>query len=444
MISAATAFAARRRSAAGRAAIQAISLHWWARPHLFVLLFQVPVFVICARLPHEMFLNWKHAQNFITADAFAVALTAMTGFAVAVRLASHISARHSPAHGVGMDRLVGRTQYRSLVYCLLGVTLAAYAMLLAPAISDPAATAALFAGGIDALEMRERLGQVPGITSLVNLGPLYVTLLFSQANLTGFHLTRFDKFAFLVFLLFVIARVFLWSERLALLEVLVPIAIMRLAAIGRHRFLVASLPVIAVLGLGMFFGVTEYFRSWTIYSDTGISLLDFVVTRLIGYYATSINNGAIIIEAFEPQFIPYNTAAWFFKFPLIYDPTAGAEHYGIAFRNFGNPEFNNTSGVFAPASEFGAFAGIMIWIGLGAVTGRLFAGFVTGRLFSVLLFPTWMIGVYEMLRIFYWGDPRYFPVLVVAPAIAWLLARSVVRQPVPHRLHSSYFAGLRR
>jgi hypothetical protein len=260
---------------------------------------------------------------------------------------------------------------------------------------------------------------------------LYVTLLMLQGALTGSRLTNFDKAAFSVFLVFATARVFLWSERLVLIEVLIPIAVIRIASMDRHRLLVAMLPFLGVLVLGVFFGVTEYFRSWAhTYSGTGISFTEFVATRFLGYYATAINNGALIFDAFDPLFIPYGTARWFFKFPLLSvpdsDPTGPYGRIEMLFWAAANPELNNTSGLFAPINDFGVLGGIMIWIVLGAITGRLFLGFVDHKLMSMLLFPSWMTGVYELLRIFYWGDPRYFPLLALVPVVFWLLSRASV------------------
>jgi hypothetical protein len=256
-----------------------------------------------------------------------------------------------------------------------------------------------------------------------------------QGTLTGSRLTHFDKAAFALFLLLVTARMFLWSERLVLLEILIPIAIVRVAPMNRHRALVAMLPFLGVLVLGVFFGVTEYFRSWThTYSGTGISFTDFVVTRFLGYYATAINNGALIFNTLDPLFIPSGTARWFFKFPLLSTPDSDpAGPYGrieTLFWSAANPELNNTSGIFAPINDFGLLGGVVIWVLLGVITGRLFRGFIDQKLMSMLLFPCWMTGVYELLRIFYWGDSRYFPLLALVPIVFWLLSRSSITRGV--------------
>jgi oligosaccharide repeat unit polymerase len=442
MHSAAT-LAGRDRDIARRPSSHAKLLHWWARPHAFTVLFLIPLFVICALLSDEIFLTWKHAQNFVSLEAFATGLSALGSFALAAWIASHIGARRAPSYGIHADRLIARAQYRAVVYCIFCVTLAAYVVLLGPAIRNPGLAVALYAGQVHPSEMRESLDKIPGISSFVNLGPLYVTLLLLQGALTGTRLSRFDKAVFALFLVFVTARVFLWSERLALIEVLIPIAIIRIAPMTRHRVLVAMLPLLGVLTLGVYFGVTEYFRSWAhTYSNSGLSFTEFAMTRFLGYYATAVNNGSLIFTTFDPLYVPYGTARWYFKFPLFPAPDADTGFFGrtqMVFWTLANPEFNNSSGMFAPINDFGFLGGMAILVVLGAITGRLLVGFTNRNLLSMLLFPTWMTGVYELLRIFYWGDPRYFPILAVTPVVLWLLSRSSRRR---RRLPDWTFRGV--
>ena len=416
------------RTTRGRPSWHDAKLHWWARPHVFTLIFLIPLFIICASLPDDVFLTWKHARNFVSGEAFVAALGSLVAFAGAGYIASRVGIRRGLQYGAGTGRLIARAQYRTIMYCVLCIALAAYVLLLGPALLNPGEVTA---------GMRESLGALPGVTSFVNLGPLYVTLLFLQATLTGSRLSRFDKMAFFVFLLFVVARVFLWSERLALLEILIPIVVIRLAPMTRHRALIATLPLAGTLALALYFGMTEYFRSWTdFYEDTGIPFTEFVTTRLFGYYATAINNGAIVFTTFEPRYVASSTAEWFFKLPWLPLPedgqiAAATDRGDMVFLNFANPEFNNVSGVFAPLDDFGTLGGIVVWLVLGAFTGRLYRGFATHRLMPMLLFPTWMTGVYEVLRIFYWGGPRYFPVLALVPVVFWLLGHSGIRRRLP-------------
>jgi oligosaccharide repeat unit polymerase len=415
MTVAAAPFAVRKSRAAGEH--RPMVLYWWARPHHFTVFFLIPLFVICASLPDRMFLNWKHTQNFITLEPFSVAMAALGGFALASLVVSHIGAPHPRSPGIGVQPRIAPAPYRAAVYFVFCITVAAYLLFLPQEIAATDIHSA-------------RQSRVVGITSFVNLGPLYATMLFLQITLTGCRLSRFDKIVFLLFLLLVTVRTFASSERLAIIEVLVPIAVIRFAPVKRRRMLMIVAPFAAVLALALFFGITEYFRSWSSYKSTGISLEEFMLTRLLGYYAAAVNSGAMLFTNFGPAYVPYFTGNWLVKMPLLADlnsswATEMADRVDITFLMYGDPEFSNTSGLFAPMNDFGTLGGLGAWVILGIVTGRLFVGFTNRRLLSVLLFPTWMTGVYEILRIFYWGGTRYFPVLVLTPIIAaWLTTRS--------------------
>jgi hypothetical protein len=49
---------------------------------------------------------------------------------------------------------------------------------------------------------------------------------------------------------------------------------------------------------------------------------------------------------------------------------------------------------------------------LGAISGYLFGLFALGRVGGLLFFPVWFTGVVEIPRMFYWGDSRFFVVIV--------------------------------
>jgi len=406
-------------------------LHWWARPHTLTFFLLVPLYVACAALPHEMFVLWRHSRNFMSSNMFEIGAAGLIGFALAAWIATGVSARNRPSSEAGAGWMIDRTIYRGLTYLILGICLAAYALFLAPVVRNPTMVLNLLGQTSYASTMREMLIRMPGITSFVNLGPLYVTLLFLQPQLTGSPLSRLDKIVLAGFLFLVLVRVLLWSERLAFLEVVVPIAIIRFARMPRYRLLLALLPFVGILVLTLYFGVTEYFRSWTYYSGTGVSFADFVLSRLLGYYATALNNGALLFLSYSPPFVPHHTAEWFVHLPFLpalgLDPPA-AHRSLVAGATLQNPEFNNNSGLFAPMNDLGPAAGIGVWIVLGLVTGRLCRGFTDGKLLPMLLYPTWIIGIYELLRIFYWGATRYFPVLATIPLVYFILRYAAGRR----------------
>src|SRR6185295_10450278 len=92
------------------------------------------------------------------------------------------------------------------------------------------------------------------------------------------------------------ARALIYSERLALIELVIPaIAIaLRLWVFGKPQQpwrLVAlqSLPLVAVPLVIVLFGIFESFRSWQYYKESFDSLAEFTIWRFFGYYTTAHN-----------------------------------------------------------------------------------------------------------------------------------------------------------
>ena len=95
-------------------------------------------------------------------------------------------------------------------------------------------------------------------------------------------------------------RAFFLSERLAILELIIPaVAVVAMVAAGSPRTWVSRAtrwaPLIFAPAVIAVFGVFEYSRSWVFYqARTGGSFLDFAVERLSGYYTTAYNNGQML------------------------------------------------------------------------------------------------------------------------------------------------------
>jgi len=65
-----------------------------------------------------------------------------------------------------------------------------------------------------------------------------------------------------------------------------------------------------------------------------------------------------------------------------------------------------------PLFDFGPVLGLLCWTILGANQRYLFRLFALGRVGGLLLFPIWFTGIVEIPRMFYWGDSRFFVVMV--------------------------------
>ena len=108
------------------------------------------------------------------------------------------------------------------------------------------------------------------------------------------------RLALILFLAFV--RSFVATERLAILELIVPlIVVAAFTYVGdprpRIRGFVKLAPVILIPAVVAVFAVFEYSRSWVFYKQQSSgSFVDFALERFAGYYATAYNNGQLALD----------------------------------------------------------------------------------------------------------------------------------------------------
>ena len=201
-------------------------------------------------------------------------------------------------------------------------------------------------------------------------------------------------------------RAFLNSERLAIIELLVPFAVsligVRPATSWLLRLLTRSAPIIAGMFLYCFFGVAEYFRSWSsFYARSESSFWGFVAVRLMGYYTTAINTGALLWRVNQPLLLRTPTANTELCVALSDQkrPASGVVSIfsRLCWRPVGlypdllsanaNPEFNNPSGVFSPLIDYGLTGGLLYWLICGLICGYLYKEFRSRSVAGIFLYP---------------------------------------------------------
>jgi hypothetical protein len=219
-------------------------------------------------------------------------------------------------------------------------------------------------------------------------------------------------------------RSVLLSERLALVELVIPVAVVLFASgpILRpaYRNLARLAPVFAGAGVFGLFAVGEYFRSWNFYQ--GIyegSYLRFAAERFVGYYTTAVNNGAVVFY-YEPVQPLRHTLESLFRLPVLggaadrfYVRNFGEDYinYTYLLNTYANPEFNNVALFGLLLNEYSLFLAPVAAFLLGLLSVALYNSFVRGRLVGLLLYPSFFVGVLEISRIYYWAAERYFPTL---------------------------------
>jgi len=275
----------------------------------------------------------------------------------------------------------------------------------------------------------EYLPTIPGVTTGTQFGLTVIALAVPLGFAQGWRTVRWQCGTVFMLAFF---RALLNSERLALLEVLVPFVVsfvgLKTLASRRLRLIVGSAPLLAVTLLYFFFGVSEYFRSWSaFYAARETSFWSFVGLRLMGYYTTALNNGALLWKIRNPLSLDLSLGTFMFlwKFPVIKDvlpivlsalglkplPSLAIvdQRYADVLLANANPEFNNATGIYIPFVDFGVAGGLLYWLLCGVVCGYLYKEFSRRTAPGVFLYPVLYIALIEASRVLYWSDGRFFP-----------------------------------
>ena len=284
-------------------------------------------------------------------------------------------------------------------------------------------------------KLKQVFAPVAGVTSLTQIGIAYVVV----AGLLLCH-GRSNRLVrrLIVVVLLGLARSYLLTERLALLELIVPliaIGATRLRQRPRGGGWLPFAPAVALPALLVVFGAFEYSRSWVFYrSRTTLAFPQFVVTRLAGYYATSYNNGALqLVHDHDPSRLPYDSIEAFWTAPGIAQlglyhrltGQGGSDLLTTVLAQYGNPEFNNPGGLAVPLLDFGAGWGMVFFLVAGVFIGLAYRSWCSGGPTGLLVYPVLFTGLLELPRYLYWTQGRVFPPLVFLLVVAGLMTRAV-------------------
>jgi oligosaccharide repeat unit polymerase len=291
-------------------------------------------------------------------------------------------------------------------------------------------------------EVRGLFETVPGMTTLTQLAVAAVPLavVFGLAG-RG---TIVRKLIVAVVALAAIRTVFL-EERLALIELLVPLAYLKLV----RRRLPATKVWVSALALLLaaltFFAVTELRRTYVYTHDFSPAR---VTTRFFGYYLTSINNGFAIVDRYPGRTPAYATGEFLWQFPVLGStridelPDVGTVSFRYSDLAGVNPpafwpgalssqglsaEYNVFTTPGYLAADFGWFGLVALFL-LGVVSGLLYrrAGVTC---FHRALYAVWFVGLLEFMRTYYFLNTRVVPAYLV-----FLAAYLVLRQPAGARV----------
>jgi oligosaccharide repeat unit polymerase len=418
---------------------------WWIQPSNVALAVVLPLLIASLLVSQGFQRYFDRPQKFMSAEYFIVGLLAVAALAAGAYVGSRVAVRRRPAPA-SPQVLIAQHRQRIVIASrlILAIALIAYALYLSPLAAHPGLFLNILRGSpgasFVAVEIKENV-RIPGITSFSQLGILYAVLFVIRLRyLPDTPVPALERRGFALLVALTMIRAVAYSERLAIIELLLPACVVAWRNPRLSRPVLASLPFLAAVGLFAFFALSEYLRSWQDhYRDYESDFLRFAGYRLFGYYVTALDNGAGFLDHLRTGVGPVTTLQWIWSFPvslgqeqllsgLGIDRTA----YSTFLHYYADPEFNNMSGLFAPFVDYGVSGGAFFWILLGYLSGVLFRSYLQGRLAGLLLYPVWFLCIVEIPRVFSFSGTRYFPVIVVSLGlIIWFRcsARPQQRRP---------------
>lgn len=414
-------------------------------PLSFVFFLYVPLLTLYVVSSPMVFATEFDSRKALSWQAFAYFSVALIAFAIGAKLARDRAFARRPDRD-GRDRELSAEQRRAmavLVEAALLLSVAAYVLWFGLGIAR--------AGGVgpfidvwqrDPFRFKDEiLATIPGVTTITQLSVAAIPL----AVVFGLN-RRGSVIRMLIALVIALAaaRAVLNNERLALIELLLPLAFLSLAP---RRITVSRLVVyvVALLALATaFFTVTELRRT---YVYTGDFSAGRATTRFVGYYLTSVNNGMAVADEYRGATPAYATGEALWQFPVVaglrldhlpgvgtislrYEDAFGVDPESFwpgAFQAQGlDYEFNVLTTPGYLAADFG-WAGLLGMLVLGLLSGRLYRGSQTS-LFLRAIYAVWVVGLFELMRIFYFGETRVLPAYLLFLAAYLVLRRRGVAQ----------------
>ncbi len=405
-----------------------LTFYWWLHPAPILIAFFVFVFVPTAGLGGDAFAALWGGYKYFDYRMLAIVTLGFSAYLCAFWASTRLGGRGRGGVALTLSPMsVGtvRNWYR-IVYLatLLGyIFWVAVAALQGASLAQVQAVLSLEQGAISSLKSVSV--PVAGLTTLTQLGPLAAVLWVILRRLGE------SGRASIGFLVGIAAlRSFLYGERLALLEIAVPLLVM-MALTARSqsaRRWAKRAPALAVPALVAFFSLFEYTRSWQFAKEShGGNFSGYMVDRLLGYYATAANNSGLMYEhVSRVPGVPYFSAPALWDFPLTPVLAGSATVDGVApgmwwfsqLVGFANPNFTNVGSVLVTAGELGLAGMVVYWTMLGLIAGVIFLRMKSGDLGCLALYATGFVGLLELVRFNYWSLGRFTPCLVACVVLA--------------------------
>ncbi len=419
---------------------------WWLHPAALFGGLCGTLVAVAALIPDSVYQRFWFTPKFLSGEAVGLLAAFVGVFAVAASAAGmRLKDRVGPAE-MAPDADLSESTLLTLYRIAMGLALFGYAVWGAVAISKGLNLGVLrevLAGKPNVLYSIRTvyLVSIPGVTTCTQFGVAAAVLGSLIAARSGWK--KVWK-SLTLLLMLTLLRVVLNTERLALIEIAVPMTVIVLTQVLRPlaerrrsvRVAMAAAPLAAIPILFVLFASLEYLRSWVFYANGPLSFWEFAASRLVGYYVTAVNNGAYLAMRLQaPLGLPFFTMNFLWRLPVLHGLVEAlfpafqlVTTYFDVLASGANAEFNNGGGLFAPAIDFGWVGGIGYWLVTGLVFGRLYALFRRRSAWGLCLYPVLFLGLVDVPRGLYWSSGRAIPAIVFLALSAYLLAIQQRRQ----------------
>lgn len=327
-----------------------------------------------------------------------------------------------------------RVAWDKAAFVLGGITLLAFTLWFKDFLLDPVLLWQTLTG--THVPDRKDIELTPGLTSLANVAPAFFSIYAVRAMDQHPHRPpRALHVLVTTLVLLTVFRVYVWSERLAMIEMAVPFGLM----IGRWTcqrsgagwaLIRSAGPYAAIPLLVLFFGLAEYARSWSAGDyQNQLGFWEFAIGRFASYYYTSLNNGAGLLATTDwPTFEFEYTLEWLHRAPLglgkPFSELVGfnGARFDFYLSTYQDIEFNSPSGVFAVIADLGLQGAVAYTFVVALVAGLAFRAYREERLIGLLAYPMFFITFMEIYRYPYLGQPRAFT-WALGMLLAWVVVR---------------------
>lgn len=383
---------------------------WWLDPVRALLFIVLPIFCFAAYLNQFNYALYDASENFVTWGTFALAMYSAAMLLLGIAAGRMSLRRETLIAVIDPDRCT-----RTLVW-FGWIAIVAYVLLLGTLVYRIDLVLELLRGNAAAGgALREALGRIPGITSFVQFGIVYLALLSALVTLAGYRMPPRIRNMAIAIIVLTFLRSMLNSERLALLEILAAIFVVPVAYRWRPSALRTLAPFLGIVAVFAAFAAGEYFRSWQYYQIFYDSYLDFVAQRFAGYFSTSINNGAGAYLTFgQTNPTPEITIGWISRFPVLgrFFATDGLSMMDQYLMKYATLEFNNPGGFYAAFLDYSFPIASLFMVAIGSMIGALHRSFENRSLVGLMLFPSVFLGLTDFIRIIYIVDTRTLPIFL--------------------------------